>query len=313
MDAVKEFIEDQKSEFQKLRDKFKEIADSMKTELSSIKERITDLENHVNRKDQEFEELSMRLRRSEDTVKILQHQLDANEVVSRLPTLVFSGPAIERLASRQARPAGAAPRPPDPVPAAEAADQQGRTAGAGGPGPPDGSARTTAPPLQPAQEGGPAGPGPAHGSRGGRPGDFGGAASSQAERRSREQTQENALISLLNSAFPGLNLQASDIDRFHGNGKKIWCRFVRSGPGSIRDRLYRERFTLRSRDRENALFIHESLSKTRQEIFQKLLDLKRNKKLYTVFSRHGSVFFKEIQYGQNTRVDDLETLHGLRL
>ena len=222
LDLVKEFIEGQKEEFQKLRDDFKEIADVMKSELSSLKERIRDLEDHVNRKDQEVDALNVRLKTSEETVKSLQQQVEANEVVSRLPTLVFSGPAVERLAARQARSnRAAARRPASAATGADSADQRGRSAGGGGGTQPPESYAGAVGPAPPQNGGRDASPAPAEGER---PGGSERTASSQAEWRSPEEDLGDSLISLLNSAFPGLGLQASNIDRVHGNGKKIWCR-----------------------------------------------------------------------------------------
>ena len=127
----------------------------------------------------------------------------------------------------------------------------------------------------------------------------------------RAEDVEATLISLLNSAFPGLNLQRSDIERVHRTGKKIWCRFVKSGAGSIRDQLYNGRLSLRGNGRGNELYISECLTKARQEVFAKLLALKKQKKIYTVFTRYGSVFVKEQQYGRNVRVDDMNAVDGL--
>ncbi|KAF0306495.1 uncharacterized protein FJT64_022014 [Amphibalanus amphitrite] len=39
---------------------------------------------------------------------------------------------------------------------------------------------------------------------------------------------EATVVTLLNSTFPGLNMQTSDIDRAHRSRDKIWCRFVKS-------------------------------------------------------------------------------------
>ena len=122
---------------------------------------------------------------------------------------------------------------------------------------------------------------------------------------------EAALITMLNSAFPDLGLQRSDIERVHRTGKKIWCRFVKSGAGSKRDQLYNGRLSLRDNRKGNELYISECLTKARQELFAKLLAYKKDKKIYTVFTRYGSVFVKEQQYGRNIRVDDASALTAL--
>ena len=108
LDQIKDLIETQMSEFTKLKEEFQCIADTMKTELTSLKDRVKDLEEHTNRKEEELQSMEKRLKQSEEAVEALQKQLEENEVISRLPTLIFSGPAVEKSASlpRPARPAG---------------------------------------------------------------------------------------------------------------------------------------------------------------------------------------------------------------
>ena len=67
------------------------------------------------------------------------------------------------------------------------------------------------------------------------------------------------------------------------------------------------RLELRGKD----LFVNESLTRLRGQIFRSLLAAKRAKKVYTVFSRGGNVYFKEKQHGVSTRVDSLQRLSQL--
>ena len=67
------------------------------------------------------------------------------------------------------------------------------------------------------------------------------------------------------------------------------------------------RLELRGRE----LYINESLTKLRGLIFRSLLAAKREKKIYTVYSRGGQVYFKERQHGVGTRVDSLKRLREL--
>lgn len=166
MEVVKEMIERQMAEFSKLRDEFQGIADSIKTELGTLKVRVKDLEEHTNRKDAELDSMNQRLRASENMCYDLQEKVHANEVISRLPTLIFSGPAV----------ANSAP--------------------------------------------------------------------------------------------------------------------------------------LRSSAVRSAL---TSLTRYRQEIFTECLAMKKRGKIYTVFTRYGSVYLKEKRHGYNVRVDDWDALHGLKL
>ena len=319
LDQIRELIETQMCEFGKLKEEFQCIADTMKAELSSIKERVKDLEDHTNRKDEEIEGMEKRLKQAEERVVTLQKQVEENEVISRLPTLIFSGPAVEKSASlpRLARPAGDRMTLAGPnSPAAPRAAGPGREPG-------------TEPEPEPDRESEPrreeAGPDAAEPQRGSeQPTSYAGAAAASARDGGRRdgptaaglpphqaEDVEATLISLLNSAFPGLGLQRSDIERAHRTGKKIWCRFVKSGTGSVRDQLYNGRVSLRGRRRGNELYISECLTKARQEVFAKLLALKKEKKIYTVFSRYGAVFVKEQQYGRNVKVEDMNALRAL--
>ena len=74
------------------------------------------------------------------------------------------------------------------------------------------------------------------------------------------------VISVLNRFMPGLDITASDIDCAHrlpGPNQRVIVRFVRSGEGSVRDRLMARRLELRGRE----LFVNESLTKLRGQIF----------------------------------------------
>lgn len=315
LEEVKALIEAQMEEFAKLREEFQDLANSLKAEVSSLTTRVKDLEEHVNNKDNEMEEMEVRLKRSEDAVRALQVQLEENEVVSRLPTLIFSGPAVEKSAplrpgvpTQPARAVGggaeAAPAaPPEadadlggsaPVSGAEAASGVGSgVPGTGEQGrlqQPENFAEAAAAPSQDNNQrtSTAAAPPPAR----------------------RPEDVEATLIELLNSAFPGLGLQRSDIDRVHRTGRRIWCRFVKSGAGSMRDRLYQGRLSLKGRV-GNELYISECLTKSRQEIFSRLLALKRQGKIYTVFTRYGSVYVKEQRYSNKIRIDDMNALINL--
>ena len=67
------------------------------------------------------------------------------------------------------------------------------------------------------------------------------------------------------------------------------------------------RLELRGRDS----FVNESLTRMRSRIFRSLLAAKREKHVYTVYSRGGNVFFNEKQHGVATGVDSLRQLRDL--
>lgn len=88
---------------------------------------------------------------------------------------------------------------------------------------------------------------------------------------------------------------------------------MKSGSGSVRDRLYNGRLELRNIKGGDKLYISESLTRYRQEIFTECLALKKQGKIHTVFSRYGSVYVKEKRHGYSVRVDDWGALRGLKL
>ncbi|KAF0308094.1 hypothetical protein FJT64_002192 [Amphibalanus amphitrite] len=112
---------------------------------------------------------------------------------------------------------------------------------------------------------------------------------------------EKTVLSVVRENFQDLNINASDIARAHRlpGEQKIICRFVRSGRGSLRDQIYYRRMELKGKD----IYINECLTKRRAEIFGRLLGLKKDGKLFSVFSRGGQVFCTSERYGKPIRVN----------
>ena len=118
------------------------------------------------------------------------------------------------------------------------------------------------------------------------------------------------VVNTLNRSMPGLNMSASDIDRAHrlpGPNNRVIVRFVRSGQGSVRDQVFSRRLELRGRD----LFVNESLTRLRNQIFRSLLAVKRERRIYAVYSRGGHVFYKAKQHGVGKRVDSLQRVREM--
>lgn len=118
----------------------------------------------------------------------------------------------------------------------------------------------------------------------------------------------NLVIGVVGSRLPGINIRDEDIDRAHrlpGPNNRVIVRFVRSGPNSIRDQLMSRRLELRHC---NDLFINESLTAQKNAIYRTLLDAKKSKKIYTVFTRWGHVYFKAEKFGTSSRVDSADKL-----
>ena len=121
-------------------------------------------------------------------------------------------------------------------------------------------------------------------------GDARGRGARDGEREEREDIHA-LVITTLNQNLPGINITQQDIDRAHrlpGRNHRVIVRFVRSGDGSVRDRVMGRRLELAGKD----LYVSESLTKLRGQIFRSLINAKKQKKLYTVYTRGGQVYFK---------------------
>ena len=251
-----------------------EFRELFAAEISALNDRVRDLERHVEERDSEVAELTRDLAAARKEVQSLQDRTENAEMNSRIPCLVLSGKAMAPHRS----PRLSAPLPPAggsaPQGAALAAAAAER-AGAGG---------SSVGGREPRPGGGPSDGGP--------------------------EDINKLVISAVQSRLPGLHISEQDIDRAHrlpGPNSKVIVRFVRSGPGSVRDQLMTRRLELKGRD----LFVNESLTACKSKIFRSLLDAKKTKKIYTVFTRWGHVFYKAEQFGTSTRVDSIDKLREL--
>ena len=127
----------------------------------------------------------------------------------------------------------------------------------------------------------------------------------------------DTVIGVLKSHLPSVPVNRGDVAtaRRIGNGK-ILCKFERCGWGSVRDRLYYERISLRrsagrAADEYKQLFISEYLTVNRLKIFQALLAEKRKGTVNTVFSNAGTVYCRLIRGGAKMRVNDVSEIPQL--
>ena len=249
-----------------------EFRESLTAEIDKLNERVRDLERHVEVRDGVIDQLTDDLRQSRAEITVLQTRVEDAEINSRLPCLIFSGAAM---APRHPARQGA---PPASLGAADAAAVTVTSQAA--------DRRVTAGPGQSAAGG------------------------ARAGGREEREDVNTVVMDTLNQFMPGLNLASADIDRAHrlpGANHRIIVRFVRSGEGSVRDKIMTRRLELKGKD----LYVNESLTKMRGQIFRSLLAARREKKIYTVYSRGGQVFFKQEQHGAGKRVDSLEQVRQL--
>ena len=271
-----------------------EFRETLMAEISKLNDRVKDLEQHIEERDGVIDQLTEDLHQSRNEVSALQTRMEEAEINSRLPCLILSGSAM---ASRHA------PRLEPPLhdrtaPAAVGASPSAAPAGPAGPGQGRDVVTSRSVDRQVSVEGR-------------RPGQSEPAAASGRRVGGEEREDITSLVvTTLNRCMPGLGIDASDIDRAHrlpGPNNRVIVRFVRSGQDSVRDHVMARRLELRGRD----LYVNESLTKLRGLIFRSLLAAKRQKRIYTVYSRGGYVFFKEKQHGVGTRVDSLKRLRDL--
>ena len=93
--------------------------------------------------------------------------------------------------------------------------------------------------------------------------------------------------------------------------RTLLCRFARAGPGSARETLLENKLRLRGKTRDESLFISESLSDRRHGWFRDLLQLKKNKCIYTVFSKKGQVYVKVSQHSQKILIDSYQKVKAV--
>ncbi|KAF0302330.1 hypothetical protein FJT64_025580 [Amphibalanus amphitrite] len=282
-----------------------EFRETLATEIDRLNERVRDLEKHVEERDGVIAELQDELHQSKKETAALLTRVEEAEINSRLPCLILSGPAM---ASRRA------PRLEPPL-AGQTAPGAADSSRSGAPAEPAdlsrGQAAVTSRDQRAEAEGRRASESASSGGDGRGDGRGRAVARGGGGNGGWEQEDINALVvNTLNQCMPGLNLVNGDIDRAHrlpGPNHRVIVRFVRSGQGSVRDAVMARRLELRGKE----LYINESLTRLRGLIFRSLLAAKREKKIYTVYSRGGQVYFKEQQFGVGTRVDSLQRLTDL--
>lgn len=117
---------------------------------------------------------------------------------------------------------------------------------------------------------------------------------------------------VIKRAFPRADIVPRDLADVRRIGARVLlCRFVHTGPGSARHYLYENRLTLKGKRGESELFISESLTARNKEILNSLLELKKSKRIYCVFTKNGSVFYKPQKVAQKVRVGDMAAVVAL--
>ena len=306
-----------------LSEELHEVKVIFESQIARMEERIKELEKHVEMRDEEMEATKEELKEAKQQINELNLRAEKAELNSRIPCLVFSGRAMAPRRAVLAPPVAGESAPPgamaDPDPVTGDRARTGTRA-------PDGALPDTAgttsvtsastSPASSAREGSAPGGGattvPSTSGEGARlsTGTRGRAHGDTAQRGEQEDVA-GLIIETLQRRFPDLAIARDDIDRAHrlpGVNNRVIVRFVRSGRGSVRDQLMWRRRELRS---EHELFINESLTQLRSKIQKSLLAAKKDRKIYTVYTRWGQVYFKWQQYGAGQRVETMQKLEEL--
>ena len=121
---------------------------------------------------------------------------------------------------------------------------------------------------------------------------------------------EAKIVDVLTRKLPGLSMATSDIRAAHRlqSDSTVICKFMKR---QLRDDIYENRFQQRAGDPAKRLFITESLSAQNKEIMNVLVQAKKRRQIYTVFSRRGLVYVKCDRDSGSRRIDNMSSLERL--
>ena len=113
--------------------------------------------------------------------------------------------------------------------------------------------------------------------------------SGKAIPKSRPDENSALIVRQLLEEHMGYRLNETEINRAHRiPSGKIVVKFNRTGPSSEKEQVWKQKSRLRGKN----LYVQESLTERRQEIFQALLQARRDGKIFSVFTQGGKVYYK---------------------
>lgn len=134
-------------------------------------------------------------------------------------------------------------------------------------------------------------------------------------KRSLNENVEEKVVNVLNQRFPDLHITASDLQTVHRlQGEyTVICKFLKT---QLRNEVFERRMSQAGYVRGSGnsaapLFINESLSPAKQALLNALLDAKRRKLVYTVYTKRGAVFCKRGVESRGQRVDSMEEVKSI--
>ena len=138
--------------------------------------------------------------------------------------------------------------------------------------------------------------------------------SRQIGKRTAGEDITQKTIKLINDNFPTKSVTKADFSAVHrlSNENTVICAFVSK---NLRNEIYDERLNLRKRKAEenDRLYINESLTKSKREIFSRLLEMKRQDRIWTAFTKNGIPCCKLTKESTAMRINSLQQFERLVL
>ncbi|KAF0293373.1 hypothetical protein FJT64_008812 [Amphibalanus amphitrite] len=135
-------------------------------------------------------------------------------------------------------------------------------------------------------------------------------------KREREEDIEGKVISILNHRFRDVRVARQDIQTTHRlqGDSTVIVNFLKT---KLKEEIYERRMNqVRAPNRGDRLaaplYVNESLSATNKEIFKALLEAKKRGKIYTVYTRRGTVFYKLDRESAGRRVCEVDEATSIR-
>lgn len=133
--------------------------------------------------------------------------------------------------------------------------------------------------------------------------------SEQLGKRVEEENIAAKTIKLINESFPTITVSRQDFTAIHRlpGDNSVICSFASK---NLRNEVFSERFCLNRKEvaARGKVFVNESLTKAKREIFSKLLDLKRQGRIWTAFTKNGVPCLKMLKESSPERIHSMQQL-----
>ena len=113
-------------------------------------------------------------------------------------------------------------------------------------------------------------------------------------------------VSATNDSYSDVRVTKSDFSAVHRISKEntVICAFLNK---NLRNKLYDSRLNMRFQaDASKRLFVTENLTRSKSDVFNRLLQLKRSGRVWTVFSKAGIPCYKASKLSAPIRVHNMK-------